>query len=72
MKLFVVLRIFAFMLFVFTPSIAVMMFAAFVLKDTTYFQLLSLPALLINGLVVLAKPIKEKISIKIKSIASGK
>lgn len=67
-----VLRIFAFMLFLFTPSIAVLMFAAFVLKDTWYFQMLGLPALLVNGLAVLTKPARAMINRKLAGIAKSK
>ncbi len=67
-----VFRIFAFMLFLFTPSIAVLMFAAFVLKDTWYFQMLGLPALLVNGLAVLTKPARAMISRKLAGIAKSK
>jgi hypothetical protein len=67
-----VFRIFAFMLFIFTPSIAVLMFAAFVLKDTWYFQILGLPALLINGLATFVKPVRGMIGRKLDGIATGK
>ena len=66
-----VLRIFAFMLFIFTPSIAVMLFAAFVLKDTWYFQMLGLPALIVNGLVTFVKPVRGMIGRKLNGIAKG-
>ncbi len=66
-----VLRIFAFMLFIFTPSIAVMLFAAFVLKDTWYFQMLGLPALFINGVATFVKPIRGMIGRKLNGIAKG-
>jgi hypothetical protein len=72
MKLIIVLRIFAFMLFLFIPSIALMMFAAFILKSTTWFQLLGLPALLINGVIVIARPSREKIGQKLRAIAMSK
>ena len=66
-----VLRIFAFMLFIFTPSIAVMLFAAFVLKDTWYFQMLGLPALIVNGLATFVKPVRGMIGRKLNGIAKG-
>ena len=66
-----VFRIFAFMLFIFTPSIAVMLFAAFVLKDTWYFQMLGLPALIINGLATFVKPVRGMIGRKLNGIANG-
>ena len=66
-----VLRIFAFMLFIFTPSIAVMLFAAFVLKDTWYFQMLGLPALIVNGLATFVKPLRTVIGRKLNGIATG-
>ena len=66
-----VLRIFAFMLFIFTPSIAVMLFAAFVLKDTWYFQMLGLPALIVNGLATFVKPLRGMIGRKLNGIATG-
>jgi hypothetical protein len=67
-----VLRIFAYLLFIFTPSIAVLMFAAFVLKDTWYFQMLGLPALFINGLATFVKPVRTGIKNKLESIAKGR
>jgi hypothetical protein len=66
-----VFRIFAFMLFIFTPSFAVLMYAAFVLKDTWYFQMLGLPALIINGLALFVKPVRGMIVRKLESIAKG-
>jgi hypothetical protein len=66
-----VFRIFAFMLFIFTPSFAVLMYAAFVLKDTWYFQMLGLPALIINGLALFVKPVRGMIIRKLESIAKG-
>lgn len=72
MKLLIVLRIFAFMLFMFLPSIAVMLFAGFVLQSNWWFQLLSLPTLLVNGIVAYAKPSRRKIGEKLRSIAGLK
>jgi hypothetical protein len=66
-----VFRIFAFMLFIFTPSFAVLMYAAFVLKDTWYFQMLGLPALIINGLALFVKPVRGMIVRKLEIIAKG-
>jgi hypothetical protein len=66
-----VFRIFAFMLFIFTPSFAVLMYAAFVLKDTWYFQMLGLPALIINGLALFVKPVRGMIVRKLAGIAKG-
>ena len=66
-----VFRIFAFMLFIFTPSIAVMLFAAFVLKDAWYFQMLGLPALIVNGLATFVKPVRGMIGRKLNGIAKG-
>jgi hypothetical protein len=66
-----VFRIFAFMLFIFTPSFAVLMYAAFVLKDTWYFQMLGLPALIINGLALFVKPVRGMIIRKLEGIAKG-
>jgi hypothetical protein len=66
-----VFRIFAFMLFIFTPSFAVLMYAAFVLKDSWYFQMLGLPALIINGLALFVKPVRGMIIRKLEGIAKG-
>jgi hypothetical protein len=66
-----VFRIFAFMLFIFTPSFAVLMYAAFVLKDSWYFQMLGLPALIINGLALFVKPVRGMVIRKLAGIATG-
>ena len=72
MKLLAVFRIFALMLFIFTPAFSVMLFAAFVLKSDWWFQALGLPALIVNGIVVYAKPVRAIIGRNLKSIAGLK
>jgi hypothetical protein len=72
MKMLIVLRIFAVALLIFTPSFAVMLFAAFVLKSGLWFQVLGFPALLINGLIVYRKPARTIIGQRIRSIAGMK
>jgi hypothetical protein len=69
MKFIIVLRIFAFMLFVFLPAIGVTMFAAFVLKSTWHFQWLGLPALFVNALLVFVQPGRRLIARQLGAIA---
>jgi hypothetical protein len=64
------LRIFGFLMFIFIPAIAVLLFAAFVLKSSWWFQVLGLPALVFNGLFVCLKPIRRMIGQKVMSIAA--
>ncbi len=70
MRILAILRIFAFMMFIFIPAIAVLLFAAFVLKSSWWFQVLGLPALVFNGLFVVLKPIRRMIGQKVRSIAA--
>jgi hypothetical protein len=72
MKLVIVLRIFAFMLFVFLPAIGVTMFAAFILKSTWYFQWLGLPALFLNAVIVFAPPVRGMVGRQLGAIAKLK
>ena len=69
MKILAIFRIFAFMLFLFIPSISVLLFAAFIFKSSWWFQVLGLPALLLNGVFVCLKPVRRMIAQKVKSIA---
>ncbi len=70
MRFIAMLRVFALMMFIFIPAIATLLFAAFVLKSSWWFQVLGLPALLLNGLFVWLKPVRAQIGLKVKSIAA--
>lgn len=65
MKIFIVLRVFAFVLFLFLPSILVMLFAGFVLGSTYWFKVLGLPTLVLNGLILFVQPIKSLIGLQL-------
>ena len=64
-----VIRAFAFVLFLFVPSIAVMLFAGFVLKSAWWFVALGLPVLLVNGAVCLIQPVRGFIGLRLKQMA---
>jgi hypothetical protein len=61
MQFFIVVRVFAFFLFLFLPAISVLMFFGFVVPDTHYFVGFGLLALVGNGLFVLFKPVRRLI-----------
>jgi hypothetical protein len=66
-----VLRVFAFILFLFTPSIGVMLFAGFVLKSAFWFAALGLPALVLNGLALFVEPARSLIALKLVKTGRG-
>jgi hypothetical protein len=72
MKFLSVIRIFAFVLFIFLPAIGTLLFAAFILKSSWWFQTLGLSALLLNGLAVYLKPLRPMIANQIRLIAQSK
>ncbi len=65
MKILTVIRLFLFVLFLFVPSIGVMLFAGFVLKSSFWFAALGLPALVLNGLAMFVQPAKSLIALKL-------
>jgi hypothetical protein len=69
MKILTVVRVFAFVLFLFIPSISVMLFAAFVLKSAYWFKVLGLPVLLANGIILFVQPIKSLIGLQLAKMA---
>jgi hypothetical protein len=69
MQLLIVLRVFALILFLFLPSIAVMLFMAFVVRDTGYFIGFGLITLIGNGLVLFVPIIKNAIGAHLNAIA---
>jgi hypothetical protein len=71
MKLRIVVEVFAFILFLFLPSIAVMLFAGFILKSSAWFIGLGLPVLLVNGLATFLKPMRGLIGSRLDTIARG-
>ena len=70
MRLFTVLRVFAFILFLFLPSIAVLSFAGFVLNSTYWFKWLGLPVLFANGAILFFQPIRSLISLQLIKMGS--
>ena len=71
MTILTVLRVFTFVLFLFVPSIAVMLFAGFVLKSSFWFTALGLPALILNGLAMFVQPAKSLIALKLIKMGRG-
>jgi hypothetical protein len=71
MKILIVLRVFAFILFLFLPSIAVLSFAGFVLHSTYWFKVLGLPTLFVNGLILFVQPIKSLIGLQLMKMGRG-
>jgi hypothetical protein len=69
MKLLAVARVFAFMMFLFVPSIAVLLFAGFILKSTAWFVGLGLPVLLANGIFLLFRPVRKQVSLRLNAMA---
>ncbi len=65
MKIFTVLRVFAFILFLFVPAISVMLFAGFVLHSTYWFTWLGLPTVLANGAILFVQPIRSLIGLQL-------
>ncbi len=69
MKILTVVRVFAFVLFLFLPSIAVMLFAGFILKTSFWFTVLGLPVLVVNGVVLFIQPVKSLIGLHLMKIS---
>jgi hypothetical protein len=69
MKILTVVRVFAFVLFLFLPSISAMLFAGFVLKSAYWFKLLGVPILIANGIVLFVQPVKSLIALQFAKIA---
>jgi hypothetical protein len=69
MKIWIVCQLFAFILLLFVPAIAVMLFAALVIGGSAWFVGLGLVALALNAAVVWAKPVRGLIGRKLDSIA---
>jgi hypothetical protein len=72
MKILTVVRVFAFILFLFIPSIAVLSFAGFVLHSTYWFKVLGLPTLLVNGLILFVQPFKSLVALQLIKMGRGK
>lgn len=64
MKLLTVLQVFAFVLFLFIPSIGIMLFAGLVLKSTFWFVALGLPTLFVNGIALFVQPLRSLIALR--------
>lgn len=71
MKILTVVRVFAFVLFLFIPSISVMLFAGFVLKSSYWFTALGLPTLLVNGIICFVQPLKSLIGLQLTKMSGG-
>ena len=61
MQFLMVIRIFAYVMFWFIPSIAVLLFFSFVVRDVNYFTWFGLTSLFANGIFVLLPPVKTRI-----------
>ena len=72
MKILTVLRVFAFILFLFIPSIAVLSFAGFVLNSTYWFKWLGLPVLFANGAILFVQPIRSLIGLQLTKMGQSK
>lgn len=62
MQFLLVIRVFAFIAFLFLPSIAVLLFMGFVVRDTLYFGGFGLVTLVANGIFVLLPPVRALIT----------
>jgi hypothetical protein len=72
MKILTVMRVFAFILFLFIPSIAVLSFAGFVLNSTYWFKWLGLPVLIANGAILFVQPIRSLIGLQLTKMGQAK
>lgn len=72
MKILTVMRVFAFILFLFIPSIAVLSFAGFVLHSTYWFKWLGLPVLFANGAILFVQPIRSLIGLQLTKMGQAK
>lgn len=71
MRILTVIQLFLFVLFLFTPSIGVMLFAGFVLKSSFWFTALGLPTLIVNALAMFVQPAKSLIALKLIKMGRG-
>lgn len=71
MKILTVLRVFAFVLFLFIPAISVMLFAGFVLNSTYWFKWAGLPVLLANGAILFVQPVRSFVSLELIKMGRG-
>ncbi len=69
MKILIVIQVFAFIAFLFVPSIAFLIFVAFLTKSTWWFVFLGLPALIANGMFTLIKPFRGLIGDRLRVIS---
>ena len=72
MKILTVLRVFAFVLFLFVPAISVMLFAGFVLNSTYWFRWAGLPVLLANGAILFVQPVRSFIGLQLMKMGQAK
>ncbi len=68
----IVLRVFALFAFAFLPSMAFLIFIAFLTQSSWWFAFLGLPALVINGLLVLLQPGRGLFEAGIRAIKSSR
>lgn len=68
MKLLIVLQVFAFVLFLFIPSIAVMLYAGFILRSSFWFTALGLPVLVVNGIALFVQPLRSLIALRLTAM----
>lgn len=68
MALVTAFRVFAFILFLFIPTIAYLMFAGFVLNSTYWFKTLGLPLLIANGIILFVQPVKSLIGLQLQKM----
>jgi hypothetical protein len=69
MQFLIVLRVFAFILFLFLPSIVVLLFLGFVVRDTNYFAGIGLVTLLGNGILLFLPPFRAMIGDYLQAMA---
>jgi hypothetical protein len=72
MRIFTVVQFVLFALFLFVPSIGVMLFAAFYLKSSFWFTALGLPMLIVNALAMFVQPAKSLIALKLIRMGRGR
>jgi hypothetical protein len=66
---FVSLRVFALFLFVFSPSMLLLVAVGVLTQNTWWFVFLGLPALIANGLVLFVRPIGPLIAAHLRTLA---
>lgn len=62
-------RVFAFLMFLFLPAIAVLLATAYLTDGSYWFVLLGLPALVANGLFLMVKPNRARIGAQLQAMA---